>query len=118
MRSAKSLYLDFAKRNYYQSEGYNVKNKNRIIAALIAVVLVLCACGGYAGVKFINHEKNPCVLGQHRTMGAAGFGGSFAPSTQFRKWEIHKVFPHFQNFRLGQNPSPNLLAPLCGVALG
>ena len=56
-------------------------------------------------------------MGQHRTMGAAGFGGSFAPSTQFRKWEIHKVFPHFQNFRLGQNPSPNLLAPLCGVAI-
>ena len=50
-------------------------------------------------------------------MGAAGFGGSFAPIVQYEKWEIHKVFPHFPYFRLGQNISPNLLAPLCGVAL-
>ena len=57
-------------------------------------------------------------LRQHRTMGAAGFGGSFAPIVQYEKWEIHKVFPHFPYFRLGQNISPNLLAPLCGVALG
>ena len=57
------------------------------------------------------------ILGQHRTMGAAGFGGSFAPIVQYEKWEIHKVFPHFSYFRLCQNLSPNLLAPLCGVAL-
>ena len=50
-------------------------------------------------------------------MGAAGFGGSFAPIVQYEKWEIHPVFPHFPYFRLCQNLSPNLLAPLCGVAL-
>ena len=50
-------------------------------------------------------------------MGAAGFGGSFAPTVQYEKREIHPVFPHFSYFRLGQNLSPNLLAPLCGAAL-
>jgi len=50
-------------------------------------------------------------------MGASAFGGSFAPSVQFEKWEIRKVFPHFSNFQLEQNPSPKALAPLCGVAL-
>jgi len=50
-------------------------------------------------------------------MGASAFGESFAPSVQFEKWEIHKVFPHFLNFQLEQNPSPKALAPLCGVAL-
>ena len=50
-------------------------------------------------------------------MGAAGFGGSFAPIEQYEKWEIHKVFPHFPYFRLGQNLTPNLLVPLCGAAL-
>ena len=54
--------------------------------------------------------------GQHRIMGAAGFGRSFTPIVQYEKWEIHPVFPHFPYFRLGQNLSPNLLAPLCGVA--
>ena len=49
-------------------------------------------------------------------MGVAGFGGSFAPIVQYEKWEIHPVFPHFPYFRSGQNLSPNLLAPLCGVA--
>ena len=57
------------------------------------------------------------LLWQHRTMGAAGFGGSFAPIVQYEKWEIHPVFPHFPYFRSGQNLSPNLLSPLCGVAL-
>ena len=57
------------------------------------------------------------ILGQHRTMGTAGFGGSFAPIVQYEKWEIHPVFPHFSYFRLCQNLSPNLLAPLCGAAL-
>ena len=55
---------------------------------------------------------------QHRTMGTAGFGGSFAPIAQHEKWEIHPVFPHFSCFRLCQNLSPNLLAPLCGAAPG
>ena len=39
------------------------------------------------------------------------------PIVQHEKWEIHPVFPHFPYFRSGQNLSPNLLAPLCGVAL-
>ena len=50
-------------------------------------------------------------------MGTAGFGGSFAPIVQYKKWEIHPVFPHFSYFRLCQNLAPNLLAPLCGVAI-
>ena len=50
-------------------------------------------------------------------MGNAGFGGSFDPIVQYEKWEIHPVFPHFPYFRLCQNLSPNLLSPLCGVAL-
>ena len=57
------------------------------------------------------------TLRQHRTMGAAGFSGSFAPIVQYEKWEIHSVFPHFPYFRLCQNLSPNLLAPLCGATL-
>ncbi len=65
----------------------------------------------------LSHEIFRTISGQHRTMGAAGFGGSFAPIVQYEKWEIHKVFPHFPYFRLEQNPTPNLLAPLCGVAL-
>ena len=40
---------------------------------------------------------------QHRTMGTAGFGGSFAPIVQYEKREIHPVFPHFPYFRLCQN---------------
>ena len=50
-------------------------------------------------------------------MGAAGFDGSFAPIVQYEKWEIHPVFPHFPYFRLEQNLTPNLLVPLCGVAI-
>ena len=50
-------------------------------------------------------------------MGAAGFGGSFAPIVQYEKWEIHPVFPHFPYFHSGQNLSPNLLTPLCGFAI-
>ena len=57
------------------------------------------------------------MLRQHRTMGATGFSGSFAPIVQYEKWEIHPVFPHFPYFRLGQNLALNLLAPLCGDAL-
>ena len=62
-------------------------------------------------------RHHTAVLRQHRTMGAAAFDGSFAPPAQFEKWEIHPVFPHFPNFRLGQNLSSKALAPLCGVAL-
>ena len=56
------------------------------------------------------------LQGQHRAMGAADFGGSFVPIVQYKKWEIHTVFPHFSYFRLEQNLSPNLLTPLRGVA--
>ena len=66
---------------------------------------------------FFNMDTNAGELRQHRIMGAAGFGGSFAPIVQYEKWEIHKVFPHFPYFRLGQNLALNLLAPLCGIAL-
>ena len=31
---------------------------------------------------------------------SAAAGGSFAPTYQFEKWEIHKVFLHFPNFNL------------------
>ena len=47
--------------------------------------------------------ENVVYLRQHRTMGAAGFGGSFGPIAQYEKWEIHLVFPHFSYFRLCQN---------------
>ena len=63
------------------------------------------------------HKKRPVSLRQHRTMRTAGFGGSFAPIVQYEKWGIHPVFPHFSYFRLCQNLAPNLLAPLCGVAI-
>ena len=33
-------------------------------------------------------------------MGAAGFGGSFAPIVQYEKWEIHPVFLHFPYFQM------------------
>ena len=56
-------------------------------------------------------------LGQHRTMEAAAFAGSFLPIVQCEKWEIHPVFRHFPHFRLKQNLSPKALAPLCGIAL-
>ena len=63
------------------------------------------------------YHKMNLELGQHRTMGAAGLSGSFVPIVQYEKRGIHPVFPHFPYFRLGQNLSLNLLAPLCGVAL-
>ena len=44
-------------------------------------------------------------------------GGSFPPSAQYGKQEIHQVFLCFPNFRLRKNPSPPALAELCGVAL-
>ena len=42
----------------------------------------------------------------------AAAGGSFAPTYQFEKWEIHKVFLYFPNFDLRQNLSPSALADL------
>ena len=37
-------------------------------------------------------------LRQHRWVGTAGFGGSYSPSAQREKWEIHPVFPYFRTF--------------------
>ena len=42
---------------------------------------------------------------------------ALGPPVRLRQREIHTVFPHFPYFRLGQNLPPNLLAPLCSVAL-
>ena len=50
-------------------------------------------------------------------MGTVGFGESFAPIAQYEKQDIHPVFPHFSYCRLGQNLSPDFLAPLYGAAL-
>ena len=45
---------------------------------------------------------------------AAVTGGSFAPTMQFEKLEIHTVFLRFPNFYLGQNLS---LTPLADFIL-
>ena len=42
----------------------------------------------------------------------AMIGGSFSPTLQFIKLEIHKVFLRFLNFNLCQNLSPLILADL------
>lgn len=44
-------------------------------------------------------------------------GGSFAPTMQIEKLEIHTVFLHFSNFNLGQNLSPSALVDLIIVYL-
>ena len=54
---------------------------------------------------------------QHRTIASAGFDGSFPPQIRCEKFEIHKVFLHFHNKFVMKNPSSNLLAQLCGIAL-
>ena len=41
---------------------------------------------------------------------SAAAAGSFAPTLQFAKLEIHTVFLHFANFNLEQNLSPSALA--------
>ena len=56
-------------------------------------------------------------LRQHCTNRLRPDGGSFPPSAQFGKQEIHQVFLCFPNFRLRKNPTPPALAELCGVAL-
>ena len=50
-----------------------------------------------------------------------GFGGDpkvFSLTNPLQKFEIHKVFLHFRIKFVMQNSSPNLLAELCGIALG
>jgi hypothetical protein len=46
---------------------------------------------------------------------SAAVSGSFAPTVQFEKLEIHTVFLRFSNFHLGQNLSLTTLAdPISG----
>ena len=55
--------------------------------------------------------------GQHRTIAATRFAGSYPPILRFEKLEIHTVFLHVSNLDLVKNLSPDLLAELCGVTL-
>ena len=48
---------------------------------------------------------------------SAVVSGSFAPTVQFEKLEIHKVFLRFPNLDLTKNPTPSHLAKLCGDAI-
>jgi len=50
-------------------------------------------------------------------LSSAVIGGSFAPTYQFEKLEIHKVCLSFPNFNLGQNLSPLTLADKLPAAL-
>ena len=49
-------------------------------------------------------------------MGAADFGGPFVPIVQYKMGNTYSI-PAFFILSLGANLTPNLLAPLCGVAL-
>ena len=49
-------------------------------------------------------------------MGAADFDGPFVPIVQYKMGNTYSI-PAFSYFRLEYNLTPNLLAPLCGVAL-
>jgi hypothetical protein len=49
-------------------------------------------------------------LGETLLKSPAAAAGSFAPTLQFCKLEIHTVFLRFQNFNLEQNLSPSALA--------
>ena len=60
----------------------------------------------------------PEIIGNTVQLRLRPDGGSFPPSAQFGKQEIHQVFLCFPNFRLRKNPSPPALAELCGIALG
>ena len=73
------------------SEGYFVCNLLRMTGRITAVSIES------------RRSYGTHFLRQHRTMGVADFGGSFAPIVQYEKWEIHPVFPHFPYFRSGQN---------------
>jgi hypothetical protein len=48
----------------------------------------------------------------------AAVGGSFAPTLQFGKLEIHEVFLRFPNFDLRQNLLPPALVNLIIASLG
>ena len=50
------------------------------------------------------------ALGETLIKSSAAAAGSFAPTLQFCKLEIHTVFLRFQNFNLEQNLSPSALA--------
>ena len=96
------------------SEAKNYPQMKSAIAILFEIFLHFTQINWYFE-RLLNRYKY--YIRQHRTMGAAGFRGSFNPIVQYEKWEIHPVFPHFPYFRLGQNLSLNLLIPLCGVAI-
>ena len=50
------------------------------------------------------------TLGETLIESSAAAAGSFAPTLQFCKLEIHKVFLRFQNLNLEQNLSPSAFA--------
>ena len=81
------------------------------------IAVFFCFVKRLAKNIFLAWQREKAFLSQQRTMGTAGFSESFAPIAEYEKWEIHPLFPHFPCFRLCQNLSPNLLAPLCGSAL-
>ena len=81
------------------------------------IAVFFCFVKRLAKNIFLAWQREKAFLRQQRTMGTAGVGESFAPIAEYEKWEIHPLFPHFPCFRLCQNLSPNLLAPLCGSAL-
>ena len=81
------------------------------------IAVFFCFVKRLAKNIFLAWQREKAFLRQQRTMGPAGVGESFAPIVEYEKWEIHPQFPHFPCFRLCQNLSPNLLAPLCGSAL-
>ena len=105
---------------YCEGSAFTVKFETNASISPLAGQPMLMHKNTHAPKSFMNRgalRKRMGILRQHRTMGAAGFGGAFAPIVQYEKWEIHPVFPHFSYFRLCQNLSPNLLVPLCGAAL-
>ena len=63
--------------------------------------------------------EDPSALhsGQHRTIAATRFAGSYPPILRFEKLEIRTGFLHVSNPDLAKNLSPDLLAGLCGVTL-
>ena len=65
-----------------------------------------------------SRSPDAIILRQHHTIAPSRFDGSFPPILRFEKFEIHTVFLRFSNLGLTKNLSPNLLAELCGAALG
>jgi len=55
-------------------------------------------------------EKRIYGVAETLNQSSAAAAGSFAPTLQIEKLEIHTVFLRFPNFNLGQNLSPSALA--------